>query len=302
MNPLHVTRYGKGPDEGAINILVPHDASYDQFAFEYPDLLNEMLDAVKVDEETYKKFLTIEQDVFATEAAELLAKNIVGHFQGGIRVQVIKIMIPRGILDMNRIEERALWKTFDHEQHSYLKKRLLSMYRIAYREIKKKIMQAGMVIDLHTMSPTNPRRVIEVNPDNLKDFIKSWDINPDNPRKIDIITSQTIGDETRSLGDKVVIKAVCKALKDHGIEHEQSGTFRLSNIHLGTEWAELAKSYFNIDLTKDWGSKVPVDHEGFDISKLDYDETKLAGLMHVIGGAIAEVINQRLSDPKLLVH
>lgn len=302
MELINITSYGDGSEDSMVQILVPHDASYSQFALEFPDLLNDILKAIETDEETFRKFVTIEQDKFATEAADLLARKIVEGFQGRIRVQVIKVVIPRAILDMNRIEEKALWHIFDHEKHPALTKRLLDFYRTSYKELKKIVQQSNVLIDLHTMCPTDPWEKILLNPHNVEEFNKSWRHNPLKRRVTDLITHQSVGEIVDRLGDMEIIEKVEQAFKMHGIEHKRSATFQLTNIHLGTEWAQLARSYFNIDITKDWGAKESTNDESFDVSSITYDESKMSKIVSVIGDAIINVVKERLSKTKVLVN
>jgi len=285
-----------------VKILVPHDASVKEFSYYLPDIYRELKDAVEVDEKTLQKFLTIEQDVFATEAAEQLARNIHQAFRGVIRVEIIKVLLPRGIVDMNRIRERAVWKLFDHEEHSYLKKELERLYQITYVKLQKAIRGTGILIDLHTMSPTDPWETIELHHQNVEAFINSWRHNPQQRRKNDLITIAETPEGEIQMGDVEIIEAVGRAFENEGIAYGKSETYRLNGIHLGTQWASLVPSYFNIDLTKDHGSKETVDAKNFDISELTYDEKKLERVTTALANAIGEVVKRRLSDPKVLVH
>jgi hypothetical protein len=292
---LEKIQYGHGhpKQKSDVTILVPHDGTFRDFQQAQPELARKLLGAIESDESTFRKLLAVEQDVFASDAAELIAEDISRELPWA-RIEVLKVLIPRAILDMNRIIRKAIWKVFDHDRHPDIRQALDMLHFEISTELRERIKGAKMVVDLHSMSPTDPWEKIEVNPGNLDKFVESWRKNPGKRRKNDIINQKK--DHTGKivpLGDPELIESVKTELEKFVLPVSMSGTFQLSGDHLGPVWAGMAKSYINIDFLKDNGSQQQLDDDDFDLSTLELETQRLARFTTPCARGILKVLKAR---------
>lgn len=285
--------YGHPKQKSDVTILVPHDGTFRDFQQAEPVLAQNLLDAIETDESTFRKLLVVEQDVFAFDAAELIAEDISRELPWA-RIEIVKVLVPRAILDMNRILRKAIWKIFDHERHPKIRKALDDLHFQISTELRESVKNAKMVIDLHSMSPTDPWEKIEVNPGNLDKFVESWRKNPEKRRKNDIINQRK--DHTgkvHPLGDPELIESVKTELEKFILPVSMSGTFQLNGDHLGSVWAGLARSYINIDFLKDNGSQQQLEDDDFDLSTLQLEVHRLARFTTPCSRGILKVLKAR---------
>lgn len=339
MEPLDIRSFGTKKEKPDVTILVPHDGSIDDLSKRYPDIYREIVQAMepplralepKKDgkkkkaqieryeaeelekerhqknreqtEEKLRKLLTIEQDVFATEAAHQIATVLLGATAGKVRVEVIKVLIPRLLVDMNRVEAKAFPNVISYEEHPHILRDLQIIYRSTRFALQRRLRGTNILIDLHTMSPTDPWEKVPLTPENTDAFMQTWQPNPAKPRLNDIITRRrdTLGNQ-HPLGDPALISALKQQFEDASIPHGFSRTFELTDEFLGPFWAQQALSYVNLDLTKDNGSKEQVTDKKFDLSELTFHEEKLRKITNPIGLAIADVVKHRSTERKVVV-
>src|SRR5690606_14663564 len=253
-------------------------------------------------EEKLQKLLTIEQDLFATEAANQIAAKLLEETAGKIRVEVIKVLIPRLLVDMNRIEAKAFPNVVSYDDHPHILRGLQTIYRSARLALLRRLRGANILLDLHTMSPTDPWESMVLSPENREEFMKTWHPNPDKPRVNDIITRRrdSQGNE-HPLGDPALVNALKQRFESSNIRHGFSRTFELTDEFLGPFWAQQVASYVNLDLTKDYGSKEQVTDKKFDLSGLTFDAERLKKITNPIGLAIADVVKHRSTERKVVV-
>ena len=83
-------------------LLCVHDGDHQNFTKEHP----EFFDLYKNNQELFVKYLYLERDNGAAVLAEAIKKHLETH---NIDVELINIRdIPRGIIDLNRIESQAV--------------------------------------------------------------------------------------------------------------------------------------------------------------------------------------------------
>jgi len=300
MEILRVSKFGD-KKKPAVKILIPHDGSFEEFSHSEPVITETLMNAMEEEESVIRRFMVIEQDLFATKLGELVGKQLI-EICDGIHVQVLQVMIPRGVVELNRVKEHAIWNYFDHEEHSHLVKNLHRIYEITFRQIKALLMDAEVLIDLHTMSPTGPWKEMKMSPGKMHEWNENWKNNPSKKRKNDLIGYKEQDGITTPLGDREILQSLQKSFSKAKIPYDVSGTYKLNGVHLGSLWEKTVPSYLNIDITKDNGSKEKPEKKGFDIAELTYDDLKLMHISKAIAEGVGSVLKQRLSESKVLIH
>lgn len=194
---LDERHYGPRTHKPHVVLLCPHDADASAFLH----FNKEIVDACEVDRQTLLHFCAVERDAGSSQLAEMVGEMLAEH---GFHTKVIKVTTPRGIVDANRIPEKAIRHIFDHEKHAELKEKLLKLHSHIIHDIQEalaKVRKGGVYIDIHTMSPFDPstnegpaEAVIE-SPDTVVGYIQKYTHPTGDKRPLDIITSSVVGDE-----------------------------------------------------------------------------------------------------------
>ena len=281
----------------------PHAASLQDFKTTTPDLWEEIRQASLasgVQEQDLIDYINIEADIFSAEVAEavarLLQKNI-----AGIRVRVLKICIPRALLDMNRKREHSLGRVFDHQRYAAVSQHLLQLHDQAYRKIKQHLSRleaspdiepSGTLFEVHTMGPVTPLH-IPVSPENLKERVRIWKDMGGEPRQIDIIDETEEDGRRWVFGDQDLSKALLYEFGERAVRNlPYWGRPEL----LSHEWAELVDSHLVIDIPKHELSREQLDHpeRRYPIESLTIDHHKVQEVAQRIASGLGNVLEQRL--------
>jgi len=172
-------------------ILCVHDGDHQNFIKEHP----EFLDLYKKHQELFIKYLYLERDNGATALAEAVKKNLEAQ---EIEVKLINITdIPRGIIDLNRVESQAIREIFDFDKNPELYQKLLKIYRKKITIIEnalENLAENGVFIDIHTMMDFTPKQKVLVQPGiaAMQSYVDSR-VNPMNfaeKRDIEFLTAE----------------------------------------------------------------------------------------------------------------
>ena len=172
-------------------ILCVHDGDHQNFMKEHP----EFLDLYKNHQELFIKYLYLERDNGATALAEAVKKNLEAQ---EIEVKLINITdIPRGIIDLNRIEPQAIREIFDFDENPEFYQKLLKIYKEKIALIENaldNLADDGIFIDIHTMIDFTPKQKLEIQPGvaAMQSYIDSL-MNPMNfaeKRDIEFLTAE----------------------------------------------------------------------------------------------------------------
>ena len=172
-------------------ILCVHDGDHQNFIKEHP----EFLDLYKNHQELFIKYLYLERDNGATALAEAVKKNLEAQ---KIEVELINIRdIPRGIIDLNRVESQAIREIIDFNENPELYQELLKIYRKKIKIIEnalENLPDDGIFIDIHTMMDFTSKQKVLVQPgsDAIQNYIEAH-TNPMNfaeKRDIEFLTAE----------------------------------------------------------------------------------------------------------------
>lgn len=130
-------------------IYVPHGGRIEDFLAQNPELLaNSWLTP-----EQLRDICHMEADAGTRELGEKLTHMLTTQ---GFRVALMEVLVPREVVDVNRISECAIHPTFDHTTHPKLKNKLANYYDQVIEERKRLIRSLkpdGKMIELHSMRP-----------------------------------------------------------------------------------------------------------------------------------------------------
>ena len=219
-------------------ILCVHDGDHQNFIKEHPEFIN----LYKNNYELFIKYLYLERDNGASELAKALQKNLESQ---KIDVELINIQdIPRGIIDLNRIEEKAIREVFDFKEKPELYKTLLKIYFEKIEIIKKSLEnlpEDGVFIDIHTMIDFTPKQSVLVHPgsDAIRNYIDAHTniMNFAEKRDIEFLTAELGKD---SIANNRVHRNLHNSFKKNNINTVDNIPYWLIE---GTMTAEYMKKY-----------------------------------------------------------
>jgi hypothetical protein len=285
------TVYGnKAAARTDVVLISPHDGEWRPFFELYPELLT----ICPARKETLETFLKIEEDFGASELVAEIAKYI-GKASNNLRIDIIEILLPRSVIDGNRVTEKAVRHIFNHHDHSDLVHVFQELHRGVVNTIQnylKELSPGGIVIDVHTMAPYDPNKsnkatateAISETPDNLPLYIDGY-INRrkyGQRRVLDLIT-QTADKET--LADLKLAEILEKSLQKYQFTTKRNDPYPYSEYTLSTRYVRQYQG-IAIDIPKDYLSIRKAEEEGFDLANLEIDFYKLNILAEAIGTAV----------------
>lgn len=130
-------------------IYVPHDGRIEGFLDHHPELSQSSW----LTPEQLRDICNMEADRGTRELGEKLAHMLAAQ---GFRVALMEVLVPREVVDVNRIPECALHPTFDRAKYPKLKETLMAYYEHVIAERKrliKSLGKHGKWLDLHSMRP-----------------------------------------------------------------------------------------------------------------------------------------------------
>lgn len=198
-------------------LMVPHGDRGDEFLEAYPEFEEKGISATSP--ALLRRYLRLEQDVGSKEIA-LKIQEVVGDL---CKVGVLTLNYPRGILDGNRVPNRAIRNFFLWHKSPELEKELLDLHEEAWQVIKATLARlTGVLIDVHTMSHHQPRSKPSECPENLLPYMQSYldekEYGPDRP--FDLITSRRKSEEDStlvSIADELLTDALRIRLLEEGL-------------------------------------------------------------------------------------
>ena len=142
---------GDTSEAGPLDFLIytPHSGRIEDFLKQHPELLeNSWLTRQQLTD-----ICDMEADTGTRELGEKLAHMLATQ---GFRVALTEVLVPREVVDVNRISECTIHPTFDLIQHLELKNKLADYYNQVIAERKRLIRSlkpGGKMIELHSMRP-----------------------------------------------------------------------------------------------------------------------------------------------------
>ncbi len=164
-NPVKTESLGDTTREKPDVVLVcQHDGDAKAFLERYPQLLKAYAD----EPETLHQFLELERDIGSGLLAEETAKALLEISEGAIRIDLVKVEVPRGVIDSNRLPEDMcdpgdnpsgvhmgpIRNIFDHSEHTDLIREFTEIHRKIVNKIRTAIQNLsddGLFLDIHAM-------------------------------------------------------------------------------------------------------------------------------------------------------
>jgi len=161
------TTYGNASKHQIDRILLClHSDDGKQFLNQHKEFLGVIDDSP----ETFEKYLAIERDIGSDEIARVVATELCKS-NSEIRVDVVEVLLPRGIVDVGRVGElRGVRTIFDKKKYKKISALFSTYHRQAHGKITDifdQLAADGLWVDIHTMAPFSPKIQSHCGPDPL---------------------------------------------------------------------------------------------------------------------------------------
>ncbi len=210
-----------------------------------------------------------------------------------MRVDVIDIQIPRGILDIGRISpDSAVRNIFDKNKYPKILKYLQNLHQKTLEQIFdyfQNLSDTGFWIDLHTMAPFNPKSAkygpdpVALAPNNISGYLDSY-ISPfhwGEPRVINVATS-TIEKPGVDISDPTLTKNIESSLQENDFEFGRNNPHPMtSNITAAKLMQKFGRGLL-IDIPKNSISSGDRKKVASNLHDLQTDKEKLTKMARAI--------------------
>lgn len=288
---VKVTSYGSENRKADCVFLAQHDGGPEQLI---PRINGSLIDAPEVVDE----YMEVNRDVGSAELAHVSAMEAV-RISNDLRVLVVEALVPREIIDPNRIKEYAVRNVLNPEGSQEAVGLLLRIHEkivtvmneLLYGLLKNK----GIFVDIHTMSPFSPENYLDEEAGRLTEFIDLW-TNParqkSGRRSLDLITE--IPGE-RLIADPVLVRNFSAALEANNVDKKYNdpyprqgyptrrvlGTLRMIDI-----------PGIAIDVPKDYLSVAGVADPEWHLGKLKLSSEKVGFLAKILAKASVQSLRE----------
>ncbi|MDO8425289.1 MAG: hypothetical protein Q7T01_02130 [bacterium] len=280
----------------SVVLLSPHDGPMEWFVGECPALLA----ACPADAETLARFCALERDVGATALAHRIATLLVE--RGVVRVDVVEVCLPRGIVDGNRLTERALRNIFPADAYPDLVRYLHASHASVLTSVRESLAllsPTGIFVDVHTMAPytpavdpQSPTETIAEHPDALHHVIETWTNRARwrERRHVDVVTRLSGTDAL--LADPLLRVALVRYLSEHEVPWRENLPYPTAEHVLTTHYLRQRRGVA-IDVPKDVLGATPAEHESFDLLAPTIDAQRVGRIAEPVASAIIEALGRQ---------
>ncbi|MFH1430081.1 MAG: hypothetical protein ABIG71_00985 [Candidatus Uhrbacteria bacterium] len=290
------TLYGSERNDETPNVILtcPHDGGPEAFLGDYPIITR----VCPADLGTLMRYLAVERDTGASALAHRIASLIAN--QTDHRAAVIEVLLPRGIVDGNRVTGCAIRNVFHHHAHSDLTAQLRELHTQVLQLASSYVSELepnGILLDIHTMAPYTPfwdqesaTMAVKETPDALSQYVDVW-INPTHRHKrrmLDVVTR--CDDDNILIADSVLRDACMRQLTNHDIAWRENDPYFTSN-HIVTTNFMRAHRAIALDVPKDYLSELNAEDDEFDPTALTIDNTKLSRIAQALADAAIETLD-----------
>ncbi len=305
-NGVEISTTTTGGDiQNTICILLPHDGSPDPFLRAHPEYLKAC-----PQREHIRTLIEIHRDKGTSILADHIEDEVLKKTEK-YRIQILKVLVPRMVIDLNRVKPQdAIRHTFDHQIHRDLFRKLQSIHSQIFKELNKNISQlqeGDILLDLHSMGPCNAP-FVELTPNSTKKTIDTWSQEyPGQKREIDIIDAYNSGnDENKAYGDSVLNHFLEKELNDHDYGSKRGVPYNAIPWLVGNYWNQVAKLngviYGAIDIPKDIICDIPRNVENgrpLDLANAEPSEEKCAEIATPLASALIRRLEPQHANANL---
>lgn len=235
---VKITTYGQD-DHPAVVLVCPHAGKGDFLLEKYPALVS----ACPCGLDTLREHLGIEEDFGSDALAHAIAGSLTRR-RPDLRVDVVEIMIARGVVDGNRVNEIAVQSIFDFEAHPELFRGLQDLHRItlqAVGAVLDKLPAHGMVVDVHSMASYNPSadpvskvQAVSKTPATIRSYNNAYLFpKEDKPRRFCVVTAT---DQGEHVADARLADLLGTQLTRHGIGWAWNEPYPTANPIMSTHY------------------------------------------------------------------
>lgn len=285
-----ISRYGKAVRPLAV-LVVSHDGDGTSFLEAFPELMS----VVPASREVFGRYLALERDVGSAGLAHRVATRLMREEDVVHRVDVVEVNLPRGIIDGNRVSERAVRNVFDHAAHPMIVTALQELHHRAIQAVRavlENLELDGLFIDVHTMAPYSPdcnsqssTEAVGETPTTLEDYIDAYTNRArwGERRYLDLVTC-TDRDPT-VLAYPPLLDAFTERLGAADIVFRLNHPYPTSAHVLSTRYLERYRGLV-IDVPKDYLVAQRAEEGGFDLLNVKPDPQAVARLAAPLADAL----------------
>ena len=255
-------------------VLDPHGADFSSFLTLHPEILEH--EEVQRDMGLFKKYLSIERDLGATDLAHSLAQKISSASGNG--VEVLSIEYPRGLLDGGRDENFAVRCALPASLLEKYSSSWAKLHLETIKRIENKISASAqdcLVIDVHTMSKYDYLRVVDGRPiservswESLGDYVKAFTDARERLRPFNILCRDEFGEYTSC---PKIVERLKEQLAAEAVSFEEDVPYRIMKRYRSHTYLNIRRG-IAIDLPKTFISK---EQPTYRLEHLEVDEEKI---------------------------
>lgn len=297
MDYLKITPYGPTDDLENLDyiLLDQHGDNGSTLLLNHPEIRQCIYDYD--DQEVFSDYLRIEQDIGATELTKAIAEEL-----KTVRGAIVRVLLPRGIIDMNRKGKNAIRNIFDLNKYgkfgavSNMIEGVKWIYEETSEEIDDilgKLSPSGVLVDIHTMSPYDVP-VIKESPETLKEYISTYGHTPEShERDVCLITEQEDGE---IIADLDLYRSFITRLITGNIPHRKNQPYNLAPHTAAKDRALKIPAMF-IDVPKDLVTKEQSYDSDYNPANLTVDMHKVVALAKIFASAVSKSLNDNPNAP-----
>ncbi len=255
-------------------VLDPHGADFSNFLNLHPEILKH--EEVQRDIDLFKRYLSIERDLGATDLAHSLAQKIA--ISSGSGVEVLSIEYPRGLLDGGRDEHFAVRCALPKSLLQKYSSQWIALHLETIKRIENKIVasdQDCLVIDVHTMSKYDFLRFVDGKPisesvswENLGDYVKAFTEARETTRPFNILCRDESHQYTSC---PKIVKRLKDQLAAEAVTFEEDVPYRIMKRYRSYTYLNIRRGVA-IDLPKTFVTK---EQETYNLAHLEVDQEKV---------------------------
>ncbi|WP_100550452.1 hypothetical protein [Caedibacter taeniospiralis] len=263
------------------------------FGEKFLDQISDIKHLIKLSKHDFQRYLSIEYDFGTHELGHAIARYCWDKLD--IKVLIVEPTLPRAIIDPGRFYPHCVRNVIDYQKYPEIKAILVDtheQYIYSLKTIISKAKQLGAIsIDLHSMAPyspkeslKNPKGILLETPDNLLDYIESFELSHLNGeiRQTEIFTGDLLNN---IYANKDVIDALTTNFNQANIPISYDKPYLLET-HMVGYYLMLELGTVCIDVRKDLLSCNEITDDDFKLSNLSVDNTKVQILASCFSRAI----------------
>lgn len=276
---------GKNPD---LLILDQHGGTH-HFLDHHP----EIIEASAVDEQTLRRYVTLEQDFGSMELSQAIAKKVID-MMSEARVQIINITHPRGLIEPQRRDfDQAFKPIFDRNKFPQAAQKLASIHHTTQEVLHHELQQnrARYLLDNHTMAPYSPVEPIILSPDavTIRKYMEGHAEAVNHPkqrRPFDVILGRSEGPQW---AHPSLTRNLIQGLTEHQIVHATNTPYATREGMLSDYLLQTGKTLL-VDVPKDLLTTFAAEDPRFDLFDPELSSHQIDHMATIFAEAIVKTL------------